>query len=136
MARSHCASRGATDGSARSSLRELARQSPFLPTPHSLTHTLAKVRPDGLPEPDYNETLAGLDLRIIQALEESRRGLTVIVETFGGRRNYYAYLRSPEDAQQVFASLEHCHPEHALSLSHKTDAEWTLFEHYRQRFPW
>src|SRR5262245_38986859 len=55
----------------------------------SVTHQLGRVRGDGLPEADYNEGLAELDHSIITSLE-AEGGITVIVETFAGKRTYYA----------------------------------------------
>src|SRR5262245_1545533 len=53
-------------------------------------HRLASVRSDGMPTPDYNETLFRFDCELINQLEDG--GRVVLVETYSGERIYYAYV--------------------------------------------
>lgn len=57
-----------------------------------VTHHLASVQGNGLPEADYNVSLQNLDLSIITALERGRGDQVVLVETCHGKRHYYAYV--------------------------------------------
>ncbi len=101
-----------------------------------VTHRLAKVRRDGLPEPAYNLGLADLDHCIIQMLGRRGRGVTVLVETFGGERTYYAYTRSLAMASAAFDAIRVMHPEHKLSLRGRVDSRWGFLQRYRKDFPW
>lgn len=98
-----------------------------------VTHRLAHVRPDGMPEPDYNDGLAALDGEIIAALQ-SDGGVVAIVETLGGRRSYYAYTRDGAGLDAPWAALRAAHPGHALELQRRDDPEWAVFLDYRKRF--
>src|SRR5205807_1328903 len=57
-----------------------------------VTHQLAQVRSNGLPESDYNQSLAGLDQDMFRFLEGKGDGIVALVETFAGKRTYYAYV--------------------------------------------
>jgi hypothetical protein len=63
-----------------------------------ITHLLDKTKPNGLPEPDYNETLFDFDEDVIRSFRE-RKAVVVLVETFGHKRAYYAYC--PEQVSSV-----------------------------------
>jgi hypothetical protein len=102
----------------------------------AITHKLAQVRSNGLPESDYNDSLADLDHSIITSLESLGAGVTVIVETFAGKRTYYAYVISAEHADRALADVKHRFHEHDLSLEVRADARWGLYEKYRSLFPW
>lgn len=52
-----------------------------------VVHTLKHVRPDGLPEPAYNQSLAAVDADVVESLEANGQGLVVLVETFQGERS-------------------------------------------------
>ncbi len=101
-----------------------------------ITHTLAQVRPNGLPEPDYNDLLAEFNLAIVEAVDQHDAGLTVLVETFGGRRNYYAYVAAADHAESAVDSLRKRFPEHQLSLAGRMDGDWRFLNDYRKAFPW
>jgi hypothetical protein len=100
-----------------------------------ITHALAQVRPNGLPVPDYNDLLAEFDVAVVQAVAQGDAGLIVLVETFGGRRNYYAYVAAPDHAESAVDSLRKRFPEHQLSLAGRMDSEWRFLNQYRKLFP-
>ena len=56
----------------------------------AVAHQLAQVRDDGLPQDEYNSALEDFDLALQAAIAGEGAGLVVLVETFAGRRNYYA----------------------------------------------
>jgi hypothetical protein len=101
-----------------------------------VTHELAQVRPDGLPTPDYNESLAEFDAQIIEVLEKQGLGITVLVETYNGQRSYYAYVASVAHAKQAFEIVSGHFPQHTLALHSGADSEWGLYAEYRERFRW
>ena len=106
--------------------------------PHlvALTHHLDEVRADGLPEAAYNEGLALFDGGAIECFERYGMGLVVIVETFAGRRTYYAYARDVALGAKVLAELNENYPSHRLTESHEANDRWGLFARYREMFPW
>jgi hypothetical protein len=101
-----------------------------------VTHRLAEVRSDGLPESNYNDGLPTFELAVIEALEADGAGLVVLVETFVGERSYYAYVVAASHAESAFRSLSERFSEHDLAISGRSDREWGLLDEYRRRFPW
>ena len=102
----------------------------------AVTHHLAQVRPDGLPDADYNDGLSSLDHAVIEALESGDGGLTVVVETLAGKRTYYAYVLSENHAEAAAKSLHSSFPDQELSLVVRRDEPWGLYAEYKRRFPW
>ena len=101
-----------------------------------LTHHLAKVRSNGLPDPGYNDTLAEFDATIISTLGRRGRGVSVLIETLAGRRNYYAYTRSRVVGAKAFDDIRAQHPEQKLVFRGRTDPRWSVLERYRKEFSW
>jgi hypothetical protein len=62
-----------------------------------------------MPEPDYNELLCGFDGELIKQLEID--GRVVVIETYAGKRIYYAYVgdekASKDRVAQVLARYGH-----------------------------
>lgn len=101
-----------------------------------IVQSLDRVRPDGLPEPDYNDALADFDAHVIEAVEESARGLVALVETFQGERTYYAYAAAGGHSNRVVAELAGRYPQHRLRAFGGLDPDWNLWNDYRTRWPW
>ena len=101
-----------------------------------ITLKLAKVRADGMPEPDYNDTLADLDAELIDLFEANKVGLTVLVETFGGRRVFYSFTQVTAPVQALVAEFQRRNPSHAISVQVKPDPNWGFIANYRKQFPW
>src|SRR5579872_4112198 len=57
-----------------------------------VSHALSQVTSNGLPEASYNDLLADFDQEVHTFIERGGDGLVVLVETFAGKRNYYAYV--------------------------------------------
>lgn len=70
-----------------------------------IAHQLENVTASGLPDPDYNDSLADLDLELVSIFEAAASGIAVLVETFAGRRSYYFYVEESAvaEAQHHFA---------------------------------
>jgi hypothetical protein len=102
----------------------------------ALTHKLAAVLSSGLPEPSYNNQLLELDLAIVSALDADGRGITALIETFSGKRTYYAYAEAKEQGEAAVEQVRHLHPGHFLSVTTRPDTAWELLETYRRLFPW
>lgn len=99
-----------------------------------VTHTLAKVKPSGVPEADYNELLADFDHDLITAFEESSSGMTVLVETFGGRRKYYIYVASDAPVEDTRARFRTDYPQHQLDWDLRDDKSWTFIRGYSEEY--
>lgn len=97
-------------------------------------HKLSKVSPNGLPEADYNEKLFALDDGLRTLFELSLHGAPVIIETFGGKRNYYIYADLKENASDLIESLKRAFPNEHLSWTIHSDAEWDFFTKYSNEF--
>lgn len=96
----------------------------------SVTHMLRKVKNNGLPETDYNELLFDFDGQLIDVLEDSGAGITVLVETFGGKRTYYMYSKSDFSSSILEKNLTTSFPEHELEFYSKDDKEWSFIKRY------
>ncbi len=101
-----------------------------------VTHHLAEVRGDGLPEARYNDSLEALDCSIVASFEAAGEGTPALVETFAGRRTYFGYVASLPVAHEMFARLESDWPSHTLTFRTQQDPEWTLLQRYREQYPW
>ena len=97
---------------------------------------LAKVRSDGMPEADYNDTLADLDSDLVELFETGSFGVTVLIETLGGRRTFYSYTQVNAPVQALVANLQKKYPGHAISVQTKSDPHWGLLASYRKQFAW
>ena len=67
-----------------------------------VTHQLGKVKPNGLPDNDYNRSLFHFDLNLQSAIMGDREGIVFLVETYAGKRNYYACLSDLESVKARF----------------------------------
>jgi len=101
-----------------------------------LTHKLASVREDGLPEASYNQSLAGLDQDAIDLFEQRDEGITVLIETFAGKRTYYGFALASASARSRLLELKQRYPEHDLSIEASADPTWKFLSRYREDFPW
>jgi hypothetical protein len=59
---------------------------PTHPTLAVVSHEFTKREPNGLPEPDYNESLFEMDTELVRAFDVDQTGVPVLVETYGGKR--------------------------------------------------
>ena len=101
-----------------------------------VSHELAEVTDNGLPEANYNESLAEFDQDVHRFVERDADGLMVLVETFCGKRNYYAYVADDARVEARVEELKAKYPQHSLSARGGEDAEWALYSEYRERFGW
>lgn len=70
-----------------------------------LTHKFSFRKFNGLPEPKYNHTLMDFDLTAVALFRNTAQGQILLVETFGGERNYYYAVSDGVDSEQVTARL-------------------------------
>jgi hypothetical protein len=102
----------------------------------AVIHKLAKVRPNGLPEAEYNDSLRTFDHDVIEFIECEGEGIVVVIETFAGKRHYYSYVDAAATFKARFEQLKSRYPQHDLTVGHGMDPEWSGWETYRKLFPW
>jgi hypothetical protein len=102
----------------------------------SIEHRLSHVRDDGMPEQQYNACLEEFDLALQAAIQGHADGIVAIIETFGGKRTYYAYVHDDVAIHaRITEFLEH-HPQHQVSVTARADPRWKFYERYRADFQW
>ena len=101
-----------------------------------VTLDFAQVQSNGMPEGQYNLSLKDFDLSLQAAIRGDGDGVVVVVETFSGRRNFYAYVRSEDEFRSRVADLSQLSPEHHLTVDCRADSAWTFYDRYREQFRW
>jgi hypothetical protein len=99
-----------------------------------VTHQFTKRRPNGLPDPDYNESLFEMDIELVQAFDASQKGVPVLVETFGGKRHYYFYVSADTDVPAIISAIARRYPAEQLSWKVRTDPTWGFLEKYAKEY--
>lgn len=103
---------------------------PLYPTLAVVTHEFTKRKPNGLPEPDYNESLFDMDCELVEAFDVGGMGVPALVETFGGKRHYYFYVSATADAPAAFSAVAQRYPAERLSWTVRPDPKWGFIEKY------
>jgi len=111
----------------------LERQADF-PLLVVITHDLDDVALSGLPERSYNDRLSDFDHAAIVAFSQDHNGVTVLVETFGGRRIYYEYVSRRADVDAIIGTLQARFPELRLTYKVREDADWGFIRNYADKY--
>ena len=99
-----------------------------------VTHSLAHVKKNGLPESKYNKSLEFLDASLVSPFRDESQGLIAVIETFAGRRTYYIYLAPSFDAGAYMKDVAVNFPRESLSHEESDDADWLVFRGYASQF--
>jgi hypothetical protein len=99
-----------------------------------ITHHLSMVRPNGLPDADYNDKLFRFDMDVRAAFEAPSVGVTTLIETFAGKRNYYIYVGKGTDVANYLSSLARLHPDEKLTWTVRADPEWSFIKRYSAEY--
>jgi hypothetical protein len=99
-----------------------------------VTHKFTKRMPNGLPEPKYNRSLFEMDIELLHAFEVDDIGVPVLVETFGGERNYYFYVAADADVPATISAVARRYPSEQLSWIVRSDPHWGLLEKYAKEY--
>jgi hypothetical protein len=99
-----------------------------------VTHVFSKAKPNGVPEPDYNDSLMDFDCELRATLEEGAAGVSVLIETFGGRRMYYVYLSPSAPLENAKVRISEKYPEHALKWDLRQNPSWDFIRRYSAEF--
>ena len=99
-----------------------------------LTHLLDQVTPSGLPDSTYNDSLGDFDHAAIQAFSLADVGVTVLVETFGGKRKYYSYVALGFNVDATVERLIAAFPDVRLEHTIHENADWRFIRRYAVDF--
>ena len=75
-----------------------------------------------------------MDAAIVRAFESTRSGVPVLVETFGGERNYYFYVASRADVAAILAPVVGSYPSEQVVWEVRPNNNWRLFDRYAKDF--
>jgi Family of unknown function (DUF695) len=99
-----------------------------------VTHTFAQRLPDGRPESNYDRSLEDMDIAIVRAFDATHSGVPVLVETFGGERNYYFYVASSTEVSAILTPILAAYPEERLAWEVRPNNNWRLLDRYAKEF--
>lgn len=99
-----------------------------------VTHEFTKRKPNGLPEPEYNESVLQMDMELVKAFDVDATGVPVLVETFGGNRHYYFYVTEGTDVPAIIAAVAQRYPSERLSWTVRSDPQWGFLEKYAKEY--
>ena len=103
---------------------------PQFPRLVALTHLLDEVTSAGLPVRTYNDRLGDFDHAAIQTFNRQDEGVTVLVETFAGKRTYYAYVALDFDVGAAVERLTATFPNVRLEHLVRENADWRFIRRY------
>jgi hypothetical protein len=103
-----------------------------LPDLVTITHMFTRCLADGLPEPEYNDSLCGMDEKLVDIMKGI--GSAVLVETFGGERNYYYYVSDEGAAEARFRSVKQLFGGEDLTFDCRPDRRWNFLYRYCKNF--
>lgn len=94
-----------------------------------IENLLEKVTSEGLPEKEYNATLAEFDHYMCTVFDNSNEGIIFLIETYCGKRNYY-YFTSPGFAVNLF--LEDIKQKFKVNIDSwsQDDTGWGFLDRY------
>lgn len=99
-----------------------------------VVHNFSTVNSNGLPDPDYNDSLSRFDKKLREAFEFKHKGITVLIETFSGKRNYYIYVSIGVDMDDTISAITQDFPEEKLSWSIHPDSKWGFIDKYSKEY--
>lgn len=95
---------------------------------------LTLVTENGLPEPDYNDSIEPLDAALTDPFEDETNGLIALIETFSGKRTYYTYIAPSFDANAYTNEGKARFPNEDIRHEVYNDPAWHLFKGYASDF--
>lgn len=94
-----------------------------------IEHLLDKVNPDGLPEKEYNSSIAEFDHYMCSIFDESNQGIIFLVETYCGKRSYY-YFTKPSFKIQSLVDIAKQKFEVNIECWEQDDTNWGFLNAY------
>ncbi len=95
-----------------------------------ITHKLDKVKNNGVPESDYNLSLIDFDGDLVNLFDNDKEGIIVLIETFGGERNYWYYISSEIDPISKVKNIKKKYPSNMIETDFRADSDWGFIKKY------
>jgi len=95
-----------------------------------ITHKLDKVKDNGLPESDYNLSLIDFDGDLADLFDNDKEGIIILIETFGGARNYWYYISSKIDYKTKVDNIRKKYPSNKIETDFRADLDWGFIKKY------
>ena len=99
-----------------------------------VTHVLSEVTNNGLPTGEYNESLLSFDNHLVDVLENSSAGFTVLVETFGGKRTYYMNAKDDFPHSLLESMFEGSYSMHEITVESVSDDNGSFIKKYSKEW--
>ena len=98
------------------------------------TFEFSEVTSNGLPESNYNKSLEYFDLYLSSRIERDGEGITVLIETFSGKRIFYMYSKRELDLEQLKNKVAAQYPKNHLVWEKQLDSGWKFIKKYAHDF--
>ena len=98
------------------------------------TIELTEVKDNGLPVSSYNNSLESFDNFVVEYFEKRAEGQCVLVETFGGKRQFYIYVSDSTDTAAFEKAIKQQFPQHSVTFEIERDAKWSLIRRYAKEY--
>ena len=95
-----------------------------------ITHKLEKVKQNGLPEQEYNRSLSDFDHHLCELFNKNKQGIIVLIETYGGERNYWYYIKLNTEYISNIDLVKHKYPQQSIEIWSKKDTDWGFLKTY------
>ncbi|TVZ22651.1 uncharacterized protein DUF695 [Dokdonia sp. Hel_I_63] len=95
-----------------------------------ITHEFDSVKDNGLATAEYNEPLIDFDGEVVNLFDPNKSGIVILVETYGGARNYWFYITDPKFFFNTFEELKSKHSDKKLELDYRNDSDWSFIKDY------
>jgi len=95
-----------------------------------ITQKLEKVKDNGLPESDYNASLMDFDGELVDLFDNKTEGIIILVETFGGARNYWYYISSNVDYKTKVDNIRKKYTSNKIETDLQDDKDWGFIIKY------
>lgn len=99
-----------------------------------VTLKLAEVLENGLPEGKYNRSMEGFDGFVTRRLSPEFDAQCVLVETFNGKRIFYAYASNEAVATSLRSDVRKQFPKDAVTVEVEPDPKWALIRNYASEY--
>lgn len=95
-----------------------------------IKHEFNRVKNNGLATAEYNESLIDFDGEVVNLFDPNKSGIVILVETYGGARNYWFYITDPKFFFNTFEELKSKHSDKKLELDYRNDSDWSFIKDY------
>ena len=105
------------------------------PVLFELTVVYSEATDNGLPVSGFNKAvLEPFDEDVFRLIQDEAKGYCALVETFAGKRHYYAYMPVAFDRNDAQSLLQSKFPALTLSSRVSEDKEWSFIRRYSEEY--